>query len=178
MPDSPSPRSSPTAGEIAAGQVASIVEAAEQAGIEIIAGAERDAREREREAEREAVRLKKEAQSEAAQLKQEAQAEAIQIGEIARKEADERIKGAQEAADEALAQAQAIGAGLRQLAASLEGQAEHILRDVQAGHRRLMEDLRVGSGSEPRPTRRRTEDRPATGSAIDDLEVPDWAERG
>ena len=95
----------------------------------------------------------------------------MRIAEIARKEADQRIEGAQEAADDALAQAEAISAGLRQLAASLEGQAERILRDVQAGHRRLMGDLRPERGPSS-PAERSTSANP-----FDDVEVPRWVER-
>ena len=73
-----------------------------------------------------------------------------------------------------LAQAEALSNGLHQLAASLEGQAESILRDVQAGHRRLMADLRVGGGTvEPQPTERRD-----AAAALEDLEIPTWAEGG
>jgi hypothetical protein len=92
------------------------------------------------------------------------------VAEIARREADERIARAEQAAAEALAQAEAISGGLRQLAGSLEGQAERILRDVQAGHRRLMGDLRVEL---PRGS---TSDRPRPrGNPLEDLDVPRWA---
>ena len=106
----------------------------------------------------------------------------MRIAEIARKEADERIKGAEEAANEVLAQAQVISGGLQQLAASLEGQADRMLRDVQAGHRRMLEDLRPpapgrsidGGAEEPRPTR------PPAGrpgpNPLGDIDVPSWVE--
>ncbi|MDQ3936234.1 MAG: hypothetical protein M3340_16565, partial [Actinomycetota bacterium] len=130
--------------------------------------------------------------------------EAARILEIARKEADERVARAQQAADEALRQAEAISTGLRRLGESLEGQAERILRDVQAGHRRLMADLRVElPAREPAPREPAREpddsrDREllsavqqgvrkrgggggsgggSRGNPFDDLEVPDWAER-
>jgi hypothetical protein len=112
---------------------------------------------------------------------------------------------AQQAADEALRQAEAISTGLRRLGESLEGQAERILRDVQAGHRRLMADLRVElparepaarEPAAPREPRRSESEDPrdrellsavqqgvrkrsggSRGNPFDDLEVPDWAER-
>ena len=168
-----------SAADLAAGQVAAIVTAAEQAANEIAANAEREAREVEREAEREAAQKRKDAEAELAKLKEESQAEAIKIGELARKEADERIANAQQAADLALDQAQAITAGLRQLGASLEGQAERILRDVQAGHRRLMSELRIeGAG---RTRERASEDEPpprsARGNPLADIDPPSWVGR-
>jgi len=153
----PSPSS--RAAELAAEQVASIVQAAEQAAEEMRAAAERDAREREREAEREGDRIRTEAQAAGEAARKAAEEEAARILEIARKEADTRVVRAREAADEALAQAEAISTGLRRLGESLEGQAERILRDVQAGHRRLMGDLRLepsaaeSSIREPRDSR-------------------------
>ena len=138
---SPSPSS--RAAELAAEQVQSIVAAAEQAAADIREAAERDAREREREAEREAERIRDEAHAARDAERAAAEEEAARILEIARKEADTRVVKAREAADEALAAAEAISTGLRRLGESLEGQAERILRDVQAGHRRLMSDLRL-----------------------------------
>ena len=175
-----------SAAELAAGQVAAIVTAAEQAANEIAANAEREARELEREAEREVKKTRQDAQVELDKLKEEAQAEAVKIGEIARREADERIAAAQVAADQALDQAQAISAGLRQLGASLEGQAERILRDVQAGHRRLMGDLRMEGAGRDRPA---TDDeladrvrggRSGSGSSANplaDIDLPRWVGR-
>jgi len=166
-----------SAADIAAGQIAAIVTAAEQAAADIAANAEREARELERESERRASEVRKKAIEEGDQLKTEAQAEAVRIAEIARKEADERIEHAQKAADDVLAQAEALSIGLHQLATSLEDQAETILRDVMAGHRRLLADLRVGGCGEapaspapPRPERR-------AGSPLEDLEIPTWAEK-
>jgi F0F1-type ATP synthase membrane subunit b/b' len=166
-----------SAAEIAAGQIATIVTAAEQAAADIAANAERDARERLREADRDADNIRNEATKESTRLQEEAQAEAVRVAEIARKEADQRIETAQQAADEVLAQAEALSNGLHQLAASLEGQAGSLLRDVQAGHRRLTGDLRIAGGP-PEPTRTepaRSERRDAA-SALEDLEIPTWAE--
>ncbi|MEA2398664.1 MAG: hypothetical protein QOK25_2220 [Thermoleophilaceae bacterium] len=164
---------------MAAGQVAAIVTAAEQAANEIAANAEREARELERETEREVKKVRQDADAEIAQRKEEAQTEAVKIGELARKEAEERIANAQVAADRALEQAEAITAGLRQLGASLEGQAERILRDVQAGHRRLMADLRVEGAGRSRSGVLDDEPRPRSSGAnpLDDIEPPRWVGR-
>jgi hypothetical protein len=81
-----------------------------------------------------------------------------------------------------LADARAVSAGLRSLGRTLQDQAEKILRDVQAGHKRIRGELRTVSGSsgpaapasvgnEGRPPRRGS-------SPIDELEVPSWAEGG
>jgi hypothetical protein len=192
---SPSPSS--RAAELAAEQVQAIVTAAEQASEELRASAERDAREREREAEREAERLRDEARAAGDEERKAAEEEAARILEIARKEADERVVRAQQAADEALAQAEAIATGLRRLGESLEGQAERILRDVQAGHRRLMAELRVDREPPPRtasPARAPADDRDeellstlrasesgrgrgGRANPFDELEVPSWSER-
>ena len=195
----PSPSS--RAAELAAEQVQAIVAAAEQAAEDLRAAADRDAREREREAEREAERIREEARSAAGDERRAAEEEATRILEIARKEADDRVARAQQAADEALAQAQAISNGLRRLGESLEGQAERILRDVQAGHRRIMSELRVEPSpreSAPREptdardrellsavraseTRRRSgglggEAGGGRGNPFDELEIPRWGE--
>jgi hypothetical protein len=196
----PSPSS--RAAELAAEQVEAIVNAAEQAAEEIRAAAERDARERERDAEREADRLRTEAHEAGDKERAAAEEEAARILEIARREADKRVVRAREAADESLASAEAISTGLRRLAESLEGQAERILRDVQAGHRRLMSDLRLepspaeSSVREPRDARDRellsavrageSKRRPGAspgeaseggrGNPFDELEVPRWGD--
>jgi hypothetical protein len=77
-----------------------------------------------------------------------------------------------------LADARAVSAGLRSLGRTLQDQAERILRDVQAGHKRIRGDLRTVSGSsssssaadDPAPRSRR-------GSPFEDLDVPSWAEK-
>ena len=62
------------------------------------------------------------------------------------------MAAAERAAAEVLEEARALSGGLRQLGRSLEEQADRILRDVQAAHRRMQADLRVG----PRIGRRRS----------------------
>jgi len=176
------PRPPLSAAELAAGQVAAIVTAAEHAADEIAGKAEREARELKRDAERDAKRMRQDAERELARAREQAQTEAVRIGEIARKEAEERIKGAEQAANDVLAQTQVISGGLRQLAASLEGQADRILREVQAGHRRMLEDLRVPTvgrrtDSEPRVTRRAA-DRSSSANPLGDVDIPSWVEDG
>ena len=62
-----------------------------------------------------------------------------------------------------LEEARALSGGLRQLGRSLEEQADRILRDVTAAHKRMQADLRIGPGpataelrepAAPRPRRR------------------------
>ncbi|MEA2374895.1 MAG: hypothetical protein QOD53_1358, partial [Thermoleophilaceae bacterium] len=78
-------------------------------------------------------------------------------------------------------QAQAISAGLRQLGASLEGQAERILRDVQAGHRRLMGDLRMEGAGRNRPAGEEGGGSASGSSSGDnplaDIDLPRWVGR-
>lgn len=189
------------AAEIAAGQVESIVAAAQLAAEEISAAATREAAERrteieaelerrrialEAEADRlraeataEAEKLRGEAREEASRERSAASKEATQVIETARREAAERVSGAEKAADEALADAHAMHAGLRRLAESLSDHAERILRDVQAGHKRLRADLRVTSGPAraPVPGERdeaRTRSRPPRAKPFDDIDVPSW----
>ena len=149
-----SPGPSSRAAALAAEQVEAIVTAAETAAEEIRAKADRDARERVRDAEREADEMRTAGATAGEEERKRAEEEAQRILEIARKEADDRVVRAQQAADEALAQAEAISTGLRRLGESLEGQAERILRDVQAGHRRLMAELRVERDPAPAPAPR------------------------
>ena len=79
-----------------------------------------------------------------------------------------------------LEQAQVISGGLHQLAASLEGQAERILRDVEAGHRRLLEELRPPGvrrrDEAPRPSPPRAGSPRSGPTPLDDVEIPSWVE--
>ena len=106
------------------------------------------------------------------------------------------MAGAEQAAAEVLEEARALSGGLRQLGRSLEEQADRILRDVQAAHRRMQADLRCsgpatsGAGVlAPGPRRpadraRRRPDAPAREARrgprgerpnpFEDLEVPSW----
>jgi hypothetical protein len=210
------------AGELAAEQVEQIVEAAqlaaEQIKLDAAAAAEQRrvaleaeyAQKREQleaevaklreEAVRHAERERTEAAAEAKQLRDEALKEAARLGQQAQEEAAERVAIAEKAADEALADARAISSGLRRLGQSLEEYAERILRDVQAGHRRLRGDLRIAGGAPaastgaseadsprraaPNGVRGRAEGAPPERSGgrrgstpFDDIDVPSWVAR-
>jgi hypothetical protein len=98
---------------------------------------------------REAEKERLEAAAEAKKVRDDALKEAAELGKQSQIEAAERVGVAEKAADEALADARAISSGLRRLGQSLEDYAERILRDVQAGHRRLRGDLRIAGGGPP-----------------------------
>jgi hypothetical protein len=144
--------------DVAAQQVESIVSAAQGAADEIRAEAERDAKrmrtdarsagERERaKAREEAIALSAEARRSADTLLAEAKREAAALREKTRHASEEQTAAAKKASAEVLAEAQALSGGLRRLGESLGSQAERILREVQAAHRRMQADLRVESGS-------------------------------
>jgi hypothetical protein len=159
------------AAELAASQVEQIVDAAQVAAEQIKADATKTAAERQAaieaelakqreileaelktlrtDAVREAEKERSEAAAEAKKVRDEALKAAASLGEQAQTEAAERVAVAEKAADEALADARAISSGLRRLGQSLEDYAERILRDVQAGHRRLRGDLRIAGGGPP-----------------------------
>jgi hypothetical protein len=210
------------AAELAARQVEQIVEAAQLAAEQIkldagkAAQERRDAVEAELAKQREAIegevsKLRAEASAAAEKERSEAAAEskkvrddalkqAAELGQQSQTEAAERVAVAEKAADEALADARAISSGLRRLGQSLEEYAERILRDVQAGHRRLRGDLRIAGGGPPATPGERarraagTEPEPADSprasgatsgakpgprgaNPFEDIDLPDWVER-
>ncbi len=207
------------AAELAAQQVEQIVAAAQDAADQIRAEAQaerKDAREQgKRDAERirqkaredaeaevtesrkQAVIMGRQAQEEAEQTVAVAQEESERVREQTRRAVEGRVAAAERAAADVLQEAQALSGGLRHLGRSLEEQADRILRDVQAAHRRMQADLRVQSGDElpassssgrgtradaeapqapPReaPPRRRADG--ASANPFDDLEVPGWTQ--
>jgi hypothetical protein len=196
------------AAELAAQQVEAIVEAAQVAAADIEASAQKqlEAQQEQLEAEfasrrqaleEEAGRIRKEAVEAAKRARKEADQyataerksandEARQLREESRRAAAEHVAGAEKAADEALADARAISGGLKRLGQSLEEHAERILRDVQAGHKRLRGDLRVASEgpSSPSESVRHAEPpasstparapRPARRRPFNDIDVPEW----
>jgi hypothetical protein len=187
------------AAEIAARQVQAIVEAAQNAAEQITQRAEdeivarraeleaefekrrveseADIERRRAKAESDAEKVRSSAEAEAKRRREHAEEEAKRINETARREAADRVAAAGQAADEALADARAMHAGLRRLGESLSDYAERILRDVQAGHKRLRNDLRIASGYSPSPSRsdsaRRTT-RPDGEGALDEIDIPEW----
>jgi hypothetical protein len=207
------------AADLAARQVEQIVEAAQVAAEQIKLDAQQAAQERQAAAEaelakqrevleaevrqirsdatREAEKERTEAADEAKRLRDDALKEAARLGEQAQSEAAERVGVAEKAADEALADARAISSGLRRLGESLEDYAERILRDVQAGHRRLRGDLRIAGGGPPATPGERarrtasadgTESAPGEaapsgsgsrrrGNPFDEIDLPSWVAR-
>lgn len=206
------------AAELAARQVEQIVEAAQLAAEQIRADATKTAAERQAaieaelanqrevleaelktlrtDAVREAEKERTEAAAEAKRLRDDALKEAARLGQQSQTEAAERVAVAEKAADEALADARAISSGLRRLGQSLEDYAERILRDVQAGHRRLRGDLRIAGGGPPATPgeqARRAEPDQASDTAgesaparrsgrrganpFDDIDLPSWVAR-
>jgi cell division septum initiation protein DivIVA len=181
----PMSTSSSKAAEIAARQVEQIVEAAQLAADKLHVDAEREIADRKREIEKEGERMRTDVQREADKIRDDARVEAVKVTEEARKKAAERIEAAEKAADEALADAEAISRGLRSLGSVLQQQAEILLRDVQAGHRRMRAELRVASGAGPgggsalqREGREAAGSggrrRPSRGTPFDDIELPNW----
>jgi hypothetical protein len=196
-----------SAADRAAAQVEQIVAASQAAaeqmlkearaeGRELVAAARASAEDELERARKEAILLGEEAKRDADELLTDAKREA----EALRSQTDDavagRIAAAEKAAAEVLAEARALTGGLRQLGRSLEEQAERILRDVSAAHKRMQADLRVGpslGSPEPAPARTRPEDRPdreprsSRGAAareraasprrdspLDQFEVPAW----
>src|SRR4051812_28830054 len=208
------------AAEIAAQQVEQIVEAAQFAAEQIKLDAGKTAQQRREAVEAElakqrasieeeirklradataaAEKERSEAAAESKKVRDEALKEAARLGQQSQSEAAERVAVAEKAADEALADARAISSGLRRLGQSLEEYAERILRDVQAGHRRLRGDLRIAGGGAPatpgeRARRAASEAEAELASAeepessrgggrrganpFDDIDVPSWVAR-
>lgn len=148
--------------DVAAQQVESIVSAAQAAADNLRAEAERDAKEMrsdgrsagEREkakAREEAIAISEEAKRSADKVLADAKREAAELRDKTRRASEEQTATAKKASAEVLSEAQALSAGMRRLGESLGSQAERILRDVQAAHRRMQADLRVDSTTSPAP---------------------------
>lgn len=189
------------AADLAAQQVESIVAAADAAAERIRAEAEQEREEARRRAVSEADEVRAEVHREAEKELERARREAVRLAEDARREAaalreetrkavEGRVQAAERAADEVLAEARTISDGLRRLAGTLGSQADGILRDVQAAHRRMQADLRIGPPEQPpargsrEPARGRpprtdgSQAPPRRGSnPLGDLEVPPWVGR-
>jgi flagellar biosynthesis/type III secretory pathway protein FliH len=173
------------AAEIAAQYVESIVAAAETSADELTNEAIRQAeeirakgREEAKEeldaARKQAVELGQDARREAARHIEEAEKEAKQLREQTRRQVEGRVSAAEKAAGEVLEEAKVLSSGLRQLGSSLQNQGERILRDVQAAHKRMQADLRVGPPDDDLPASPvRTASRAASGSAGSSSATPD-----
>jgi hypothetical protein len=205
--------SSSRAATLAAQQVEQIVAAAQEAADQIRAEAEGVRNEAREEGKRDAQRIRQKAKDESEAALMESRKQAVLMGQQAKQEAEQareqtrkavegRVANAERAAAEVLKEAQALSGGMHQLGRSLEEQANRILRDVQAAHRRMQADLRLQSGDElpessssrrprdepaPEPPpreapparegspRRRGEDGSLAANPFDDLDVPDWS---
>jgi len=69
------------------------------------------------------------------------------VADKARRAQGEQTASARQACADVLAEAEALSAGMRRLGETLGSQAERMLRDVQAAHRQMQADLRVGGAS-------------------------------
>lgn len=171
------------AAEITAKEVENIIAAASKAGEHMKQQVEREVADLRWQVERDAERLREEARRDATAELETARQRAVELEQDARKKAQQRIAEAQKAADNALEEAKALSAGLRQLGESLTEHASRILRDVQAGHRRLSADLRIANAGEDarargesreEGARRRLVAEPSSPSPFDAIEVPEW----
>lgn len=174
-----SARSPSRAAEIAARQVESIVSAAELTAESLRAEARRDGEALRREAEADSEIIRARAQRNAEKLAEDARRRVAQIEKEGHDALALRMAAAEKAADQVLAEAQAIHAGLRELGSGLSGHAERILRDIQAAHRRMTQDLRRGERPSPAPASlsEREPGSRSTGNGFDGIDVPDWVER-
>jgi hypothetical protein len=185
-----SARSSSRTSDLAAQQVEQIVSAAQAAAEEIRRRAEVEGHDILAQANREAEAERNEARKQAIMLGEDARQEAERLRLQTQRALEGRTAAAERAAAEVLAEARALSGGLRQLGRSLEDQADRILRDVQAAHKRMQADLRVSSGvdavpaadhpptpareSSLRPPEHEPLPRRARANPFEDLEVPGW----
>ena len=155
-----SARPTTRAADVAARQVEQIVAAAQEAADqireearaelqEIRARGEREVQEEMNRARKEAILLSDEAKRDAEGIVAAANAEATKSREQTERAVQGRVAAAEKAAADVLEEARALSGGLQQLGRSLESQADRILRDVAAAHKRMQADLRIaGGGSE------------------------------
>jgi len=160
MSSNPSTRAS----DVAARQVEQIVAAAQEAANqirddarrelgEIRATGERDVEKEMNRARKEAILLSQEARRDAEEILANANAVATQLTERTDRAVKGRVAAAEKAAAEVLEEARALSGGLHQLGRSLESQADRILRDVSAAHKRMQADLRIAGPVERVPDR-------------------------
>ena len=145
-----------------------IRKAARREGEETLRQAHRSAQEELTDARKEAIHLGQDARRDAEALLSDARDEATQVRDKARRSVEGRVAAAERAAADVLEEARALSGGLHQLGKALEEHADRILRDVQAAHKRMQADLRVGSVSgddDPLRSLAREADRPPDGGA-------------
>lgn len=191
------------AAEIAAREVEKLISTAQAAAAQVKERAEADAERIRERARRQADEQREEARKEAVLLGQDARVEAERMLDAARHDSHEirdetrravqgRVAAAEEAASQVLEEARALSSGLRQLGETLSDQGARILREVQAAHRRMQGDLRVGqdleagaeAGSRGRvsPIRGQAGARSGRGGRSrsgrrDDFDLPSWVDR-
>ena len=201
-----SARPTTRASDVAARQVEQIVNAAQEAAEQIREEARRELVEIRKRGEgevekelnrarKEAILLTQEARRDAEDILKDANAEATRLRESTERAVQGRVASAEKAAAEVLAEARVLSGGLQQLGRSLEEQANRILRDVTAAHKKMQADLRIASPAERAVTASGPEQEPARPAArlaadassprqaepsrrrrnpFEDIEVPTW----
>ena len=195
------------ASDLAARQVEQIVGAAQEAAAQIEAVAQRELEDLRDRAHREGEQLREQATRDSETELNAARKEAILLTEEAKRDAEKilsdaksesaklreqteiavqgKTASAEKAAADVLEEARALSGGLTQLGRSLESQAERILREVTAAHKRMQGELRIESGgslapaAEPlaaeapgeRPPRRLSGRR---ANPFNEIDVPSW----
>ena len=116
----------------------------------------------------------REAHEEARRIRHEAERRGRDIVEDARKQAQEMLIEARAAADAVLEDAKKLADALRTTGASLSGQADALLRDVQLAHRELLSELRL-PGVAARDRAAKAPQAPPPRAEPDEIfEPPDW----
>lgn len=175
------------AAEIAASHVESIVASVQAAAEQLRSDAAREAEEIRAAARRDAAEELEAGRLRSLELIEDARTEAERLRHETQEAVRDRVAEAQEAAHQVLEDARQLSTGLRRLGEALGDQAEQILREVHAAHRRMQADLRVDLGAESdRPSRLRGASAPearaeaprrSSTDARGSLDVPAWVER-
>lgn len=100
------------------------------------------------QARKEAIMLTQEARKDAEGVLADAEEETTRLRHQTERAVQGRVAAAEKAAADVLQEARTLSGGLQQLGRSLESQADRILRDVSAAHKRMQADLRISSGAE------------------------------
>ena len=176
------------AADIAASQVESIVSSVQAAAEELRSNAAREAEDIRAAARRDAAGELEAARLRSLELIEDARTESARLRHEAQQAVRDRVAEAERAAHQVLEDARQLSTGLRRLGEALGDQAEQILREVHAAHRRMQADLRVDFGVEgERPSRLRRASAPDPADAEaprrsstgerGSLDVPPWVGR-
>jgi vacuolar-type H+-ATPase subunit E/Vma4 len=152
----------PTAAELAAQQVETILQAAEAAAEQIkeeareevaaeVAGARQRAAELEQRARDQAIEFDEDARREAERLLNDARRRATRIREQTKRSVAGRVDRAEAAANEMVGHAEALSEGLLKLGELLTDQGERILRDVRAARQEMRANLTAAIDGEGAP---------------------------